>query len=294
GRVWLHDLQGKQLQPLTDTSEAGYYARFDERTWVLFMNDKQRRIVIYDAKTKALDTMAVNASTAPYRIPGATRAVTFVGEGKTLQRLDVKKPRVTTLTTIPFKTGGHHVWTSRGTILMASGNTIYEWSPAQPNDWKPVWKSEHPDLQGITRIALSPNADRIALVSTPRDATIIRDSRAASNRFLAEHRPDATASLYQKEATVITSKNVRLDGRAAIEKLLTEQFAERPDLVYVRTPSSIDVSKTGDVAAERGTWTAHASTMDVRGEYLAVWQREITDSGTPSWTIRSELFVALE
>jgi len=76
GHVVLRDPRGTKTA-LTETKDAGYYARFDDRTWVLFMNDKQRRIVIYDATTKALDTMAVGANTAPFRVPGK-RAVTFV------------------------------------------------------------------------------------------------------------------------------------------------------------------------------------------------------------------------
>jgi ketosteroid isomerase-like protein len=261
---------------------------------VLFMNDKERRIVIHDVKTKALDTMAKNASTAPYRIPGKKNAVTFVGEGKTLLRLDVKERRVTTLATIPFKTGGHHVWTSRGTILIASGPMVYEWNPAKPDEWKTVWRSFHPDLQGITRIALSPKGDRIAFVSTPRDATIIRDSRAASNRLLAEHRADAVAQFLRKDAIVIASNGNRFDGREAIENSLAERFALRKGIVYVRTPDVIEISKSGDVASERGTWTGTWEKGAIRGNYMAVWQREIGESGTPAWTIRSEQFVALE
>src|SRR5437660_5271590 len=76
GHVVLHEASGKESQ-LTETKDAGYFARFDEQTWVLYMNDKQRRIVIYDPKTKALDTMALGSITAPFRIPGK-RAVSFV------------------------------------------------------------------------------------------------------------------------------------------------------------------------------------------------------------------------
>ena len=64
---------------------------------------------------------------------------------------------------------------------MASGHTIYEWNPAKPDDWRVAATFDDPELQGLTRIAISPRGDRIALVSTPRDETIIRDSRAASN-----------------------------------------------------------------------------------------------------------------
>lgn len=297
GRVWLHDLSGKELKGLTETSEAGYYARFDDRNWVLFMNDKDRRIVIHDVKTKALDTMATNTSTAPYRIPGKKQAVTFVGEGKTLNRLDVKERKVTKLATIPFPTGGHHVWMldnkGRATLLMASGPTVYEWNPAKPDDWNVVWKSFHPDLQGITRIALSPKGDRIAFVSTPSDATIIRDSRAASNRLIAAHNAEGVAAIYHRDAIAITSSGGRLTGREEIGKAYAEQFAQREGLVYVRTPDAIDVSKSGDIASERGTWTGKWKDVDIRGHYMAVWRRDVGENGVPSWTIRSEQYVAL-
>src|SRR3954451_8331235 len=113
GHVVLHDAAGNESQ-LTETKDAGYFARFDEQTWVLYMNDKQRRIVIYDPKTKALDTMVVGAITAPFRIPGK-RAVSFVAvepfpapEGAAatrttlLRQLTLDDRRVTTLASIPF------------------------------------------------------------------------------------------------------------------------------------------------------------------------------------------------
>lgn len=313
GRVWLHDLTGKVVGPLTETKDAGYYARFDDRTYALFMNDAQRRIVIYDAKTKALDTMAVGGTTPLYKVPGE-RAVTFAAEepfpvpagdaAKSapprklyLRRLDLKSRKVTTLATIPFATGGHHVWTSRGTILMASGPTIYEWSPAHPDEWKTVYRSENPELQGITRLALSPLGDRIALVSTPRDETIIRDSRAASNRALAAHNAAAFASLVGKDAVVTSASGATVHGRDELQKAIEGQWKEKPDLVYVRTPEAIEISRSDAAASERGTWVGRSKTagaMERRGNYMAVWRREITGAGVPSWTIAAEVFVALD
>lgn len=310
GRVWLHGLDGKELRALTETKDAGYYARFDDRTYVLFMNDKDRRIVIYDAQAKSLDTMAVGANTAPYRIPGQN-AVTFVAEepfprpenagdvARTLflRKLDLKTRQVTTLSTIPFKTGGQHVWTSRGTILLASGPTIYEWSPARSEEWKPVYRAEHPDLPGLSRIALSPKGDWIALVSTPRDETVIRESRAASNDALAVRNARGVAALFARDGRLIAASGRTLEGRDAIEKALTEQFAQFGDVVYVRTPQTIDVSRADAAASERGTWTGRwtnaAGPVALHGEYMAVWRRTIGDNGVPSWTLQSELFVAL-
>ncbi|MGA8808258.1 MAG: hypothetical protein WB973_10310, partial [Thermoanaerobaculia bacterium] len=259
GHVVLHDASGRESQ-LTETTDAGYFTRFDEQTWVLYMNDKQRRIVMYDPKTKALETMALGSITAPFRIPGK-RAVSFVAvepfpapAGTTpprklfLRQLDLDGHHVTTLASISFPTSGSHVWTSRGTLLMASGHTIYEWNPAKPDDWPIAATFDDPELQGLTRIAISPRGDRIALVSTPRDETIIRDSRAASNQALASHNGAAFAQVLGDDATVIAASGKVTQGRAAIRKEIESRWNAQPDLVFVRTPTAIGVSRS-DAAA---------------------------------------------
>lgn len=176
GRVFLHDAAGKLLAEATKTSTAGYFTPFDETTWVMFMNEPERRIILYNPKTNEEETLARGANTAPFRVPGA-RAVTFVSQSpfpavegekakQVLQRLALDSKKVATLATLPFETGGHHLWTDRGTLLMASGPVVYEWSPARPEEWKPVYRASDPQLQGISRIAISPDRSRIALVST--------------------------------------------------------------------------------------------------------------------------------
>jgi ketosteroid isomerase-like protein len=310
GHVVLRDMSGKETQ-LTETKDAGYFTRFDEQTWVLYMNDKQRRIVMYDPKTKALDTIALGSITAPFRVAGK-RAVTFVAvepfpapEGAAapprklfLRQFNLDDHHVTTLASIPFPTSGSHVWTSRGTLLIASGHTIYEWNPAKPDDWRTAATFDDPELQGLTRIAISARGDRIALVSTPRDETIIRDSRAASNEALAAHNAAAFAQLLKDDATVIAASGKVIQGRAAMQKEIESRWSSQPDLVFVRTPTSIAPSRSDPAASERGTWSGHATTAagpaDWRGDYLAVWRKATSSAGLPSWTIASEVFVALD
>jgi ketosteroid isomerase-like protein len=313
GHVVLHDASGKETQ-LTETKDAGYFTRFDEQTWVLYMNDKQRRIVIYDPKTRALDTMALGSITAPFRIPGK-RAVSFVAvepfpapEGEAaksapprrlfLRQLNLEDHHVTTLASVPFATSGSHVWTSRGTLLMASGHTIYEWNPAKPDDWRTAATFDDPELQGLTRIAISPHGDRIALVSTPRDETIIRDSRSASNAALAAHNAAAFAQVLKDDATVVAASGKTIQGRVAVQQEIESRWKAQPDLVFVRTPTSIEISRSDPAASERGTWTGHATTpsgtADRRGDYLAVWRKTTSSAGLPSWTIAAEVFVALD
>lgn len=253
GGVWLHDARGKLVRALAQTTQAGYFHRLEDERWVLFMNDKDRRIVLYDPQSHALETMITGAITAPYRVPGE-RAVTFVVQNedvRTLHRLDIDEKRVTTLATIPFPTGGHHVWTPRGTIFIASGAAIHEWDPRRPFEWPVVHRFDSPDLQGITRIALNASADRIAIVSTARDETVVRNSRAAINDAMA----------------------------AALAKFRGTS--------YVRTPESFTMESSS--AIERGTWVRRWGSNELRGRYTAGWRRTVGGSGTASWTLESEI-----
>jgi hypothetical protein len=256
GDVRLHDSSGKPLRTLTKSKGAGYFTRFEDGAWVLFMNDKDRRIVLYDAGTAALETMATGAITAPYRVPGE-RAVTFVVQEKetlTLHRLDVDAKRVTLLATIPFPTGGHHTWTPDGTLFIASGGTIYEWDPKHPEAWLAVHHFDEPGLQGITRIALSPKADRIAIVSVAPDETVLRDSRLLSNRDMA-----ARLAPYRGTSYVLTTETLQLER---------------------------------DTATEKGTWIRRwrgtDGPVELRGRYTTIWHRQPAGNGTVFWAPQSE------
>ena len=66
--------------------------------------------------------------------------------------------------------------------------------------------------------------------------------------------------------------------------------ASRPDVVYLRTPSEIEVMPSWNVATERGTWTGQWTQSDgvtkIGGTYLAQWRK-----ANGEWFLQAELFV---
>ena len=82
-----------------------------------------------------------------------------------------------------------------------------------------------------------------------------------------------------------------LDWRGRAEEW-SEVFASAPDVIYVRTPQSVEVSSSGTRGAEIGSWVGSWTTPEGRqelgGRYAAHWRRI---DGV--WRIRSELFVTL-
>jgi ketosteroid isomerase-like protein len=120
----------------------------------------------------------------------------------------------------------------------------------------------------------------------------IRALRAQSNAAIARHDVTGVVALLDVEYQITAGDGTLSQDRSAEPEIWAKEFARAADLVYVRTPSSIAVSASGDRAAEAGTWTGSMSTpagpRKVIGRYAAYWR-----SVDGHWKIRSELFVAL-
>jgi len=123
-----------------------------------------------------------------------------------------------------------------------------------------------------------------------KDEQLIREARARSNAAIAAHDPVAMARLWKDDVHVVRSTGAQVAGRQANQQRMAQQFAARPDTIYVRQPSAIDVYLPWAMASERGDWTARWTepdgTVDTAGTYMAQWRRV---DGV--WLIQAELYV---
>ena len=145
-------------------------------------------------------------------------------------------------------------------------------------------------LFGVTTIALLTTSFANAQGDAAREQ--VHTTRAQYNDAIARHDVQAILSFLDDEYQVTTSLGQLLQGRDQEAIGWQELIESRQDLVYVRTPESIEISDDYPLAAETGTWVGSWSTSDgaVRtgGRYAAMWRQV---DGT--WKVRSELFVAL-
>jgi uncharacterized protein (TIGR02246 family) len=124
----------------------------------------------------------------------------------------------------------------------------------------------------------------------PRDEQLIREARAKSNAAIAARDPAAMARLWTEDVHVVRSTGAQVAGRERNQQRMAQQFKTRPDTIYVRQPSAIDVYLPWAMASERGEWTARWTepdgAVDMAGTYMAQWRRI---DGT--WLIQAELYV---
>jgi hypothetical protein len=169
GALWWYAPDGTpQAEANGSVPRVGFYTFADANTLALFINDAEQSFFLSDALSGETTRIGeAMGGSAPRRMPGEAAAVSFLRQHADgawwLSRLDVATREVTPL--VPMLTGvAHYTWLADGSALAAEGGTLHRWMPGA-STWQALITFDDPALQGITRIAVSPAGDRIALVS---------------------------------------------------------------------------------------------------------------------------------
>jgi len=122
------------------------------------------------------------------------------------------------------------------------------------------------------------------------DERLIREARARSNAAIAAHNLDGIAGAWMPDVHVVSSTSAQTAGSQGNRQRMAQQFKNRPDTIYVRTPATVDVFAAWNVASERGEWvgrwTEPDGKLEIGGTYQAQW-RKIDGR----WLIQAELYV---
>lgn len=171
-RLWAFDLDGSRPRLVLDSIKpVGYHAWADSHTLVLFVLGSPPTLQIADASSPGArgEVIARDIGRSLQRIPGRA-SVSFLQRdsvaGPWLEELDVRSRRVTKLVKMP--PGAEFVaWTPDGIALTASGTTLYQWDSRRGGEWEEVTDLAVAGLTNVTRLAVSPHGDRIAIVAVP-------------------------------------------------------------------------------------------------------------------------------
>ncbi len=171
-RLWAFDADGTHPRLVLDSIKpVGYHAWGNDHAIVLFVLGTPSTLQIADDRFPgargAVITRDVGRSLQ--RVPGRD-AVSFVQRDSTrgnwLEEVDIGARRVTTLVQAPAG-ADFFVWTPSGIVLTASGTTLYQWDPQGSAGWVTVADLGPAGLTSISRLAVSPKGDRLAIVAVP-------------------------------------------------------------------------------------------------------------------------------
>jgi len=169
-RLWRFDWDGGHPALLLEgVKPVGYHAWGDDHTLALFVLGQPATLQVADLKTGQATPVASDIGRGVQRIPGRA-AISFVQKGAdsvwTVQELDVATRQIHALVrTLPGV--DQYAWTPNGVLLMAKGTKLYAWR-AGSTEFNEVADFSTQGLTNITRLAVSPRGDRLALVAADR------------------------------------------------------------------------------------------------------------------------------
>lgn len=167
--LWRYGVDGSELGPIFATAEpVGYHAWADERTVAMFILGSPPTLHVGDALSGEIRGVAENPGRSIHRIPGSGD-ISFVrkvdDEEWWIERLDpASGDSERIVRTLPGRED--HAWTPRGEILMGNGTVLFAWSADA--GWHEIVELDA-GAGDISRIAVSPDGSRIALVRNRTD-----------------------------------------------------------------------------------------------------------------------------
>jgi len=168
-RLWRFDAQGRNPQiVLTDVKPVGYHAWVDADAVALYVLGQPATLRIASVKSGAAEIAASNIGRSLNRVPG-TGSVSFVQREASgefwIKQIDISSKAIEPLVkAVDGSTDHDMAWMPNGrTLLMSSGTKIFSWTRGAAG-WTEVFDAAAHNLGAVSRLAVSPRGDAIAIV----------------------------------------------------------------------------------------------------------------------------------
>jgi hypothetical protein len=176
-RLYHHHITTGVFEEAHPELQVAYFTLYDENTLVgSVLADNGLDMVVVDLKTKAVDTLFHGAGRSFHKIPN-TKAVSYTlrnEEGNfDIYQLDMETFDSFFVTQLPIGVQDH-IWINETTLLLGSGDKLFLYDLFGNGDWQLVADLSSYQITDITRLALSPDGKKLALVALPKADTEIK------------------------------------------------------------------------------------------------------------------------
>jgi len=181
-RLWQFTADGRDPRiVLPNVKPVGYHAWADDHTVALFIlgaSGAPATLQLADTRTGDAKVIATDIGRSLQRMPGsgAARHISFVQRERAANSMSwvVKELDPTTGAITPLApaidrstTDLDTAWTSDGTLLVVRSGKLYAWRRGD-STWKEIASLELMGLAGVTRLAVSPRGNWLAIVAAPQ------------------------------------------------------------------------------------------------------------------------------
>jgi len=170
-RLWSFDLSG--MNPVLlfpEIAPVGYHAWIDDDRLALFVLGSPATLQIASLSKGTGEIVASNIGRSLYRIPGSEK-VSFVQWGEdrrgVITALDPQNGETEALAQL-LEGNEYYAWGPSNGLIMGLGSKLFRFDTGSHGNWTEIADLGPAGVEGISRIAISPEGDRIAIVGVGR------------------------------------------------------------------------------------------------------------------------------
>lgn len=168
--LYKYAYKNKEPQIIVPELKVGYYLWFDDRTLVTFVIGDVETLEVSNFKYKIRYPIEKNVGRSLQRIPitvaefgGKMSYISYEHESPEIYAINPQNSEKTYICDA-LEGSQDLVWTADGSILMGNDSGIYRFIPGASASWVPVEIDGDSNLKGFSRMAVSPNGKKIAVV----------------------------------------------------------------------------------------------------------------------------------
>jgi hypothetical protein len=167
-RLYKYNSQTGEPTELIKDLQIAYFAFYrDSKILSTVLNGNTMDLVLIDLQSKKTDTLFYNSGRSLQKVPKTnSMSYSLVNEEGNLDLylLDMNSYENFVVTQLPIGIQDY-VWINDTQILVGSGNKLYMYDTLGESEWTRVASLEDYGLKNITRMAISPNGKKLAIVA---------------------------------------------------------------------------------------------------------------------------------
>lgn len=172
GSQFLYKYPYKKKLPelLIPDLKVGYYLWLDEKRIVSFVIGDIETLQVTNFKFKIRYPIQSNIGRSLHKIPNTaelgTNLVSFISMNHEVPEIYSIDPQTSDIKYITDALTGSQdlTWTAKGSIIMGHNSSIYKFYPGVDEKWEPISIESELPIEGITRLAISPDGTKLAVV----------------------------------------------------------------------------------------------------------------------------------
>ncbi len=168
--LYTYSYKNKEPEILIPNLKVGYYLWLNARSLVSFVIDDIETLQVSDFKNKIKYPVQKNIGRSlqkiPYTMDIGPNLFSFISKDHEEPEIYAINPKTSDIKYLadPLPDSEDFTWTVDGSILMGNDDQIYKLKPGEDEDWARISIESDLPVKNITRLAVSPNGKKIAVV----------------------------------------------------------------------------------------------------------------------------------